>query len=457
MSCSCGNIHCYCEILCYCLKKSCFCEKCSTLIHRLCNICGLPFDSEDQFRQIKSENVCSCFLQESTIYSETSELSKPEKIMCYVPVPVFYPLPVLPNLVLPPMSLRNVGIKTNQSIPRSLELSDSSSIEPSNNSTSNPRVSSKDSGPVLNSEQLPRDVRNERNISLPVEETKESSSSPAFAELDKNSNPPARSHLSTVLENYDLLKEQFKTSMDLSESDSKSHSCANRNQRTNSAVYLVDPEQSAKVSKSSLQSTSEKSEPRRNSNLVAPSKDATRTDPFGGNRLTQFRNTEQDVVQFIALKDQRNVSPETLMNRLNFDVQTVPLMNQPDHGRGINFKVPANRDLVLPTSLSNLMATERCSSLESSALNNPANTLEASCIYQNPIVSLWHESWHPEPYNKSSLVPVKRLVDRTFNNKLSEPDSNPTNDVKSKQKDDFQSAKWAHTKEWLDSLPPAYP
>ncbi|GFR02825.1 uncharacterized protein TNCT_232941 [Trichonephila clavata] len=358
MPCSCGNIHCYCEILCYCLKKSCVCEKCSTLIHRLCNICRLPFDSEDQFRQVKSENYLYFI----------------HFLFCKISF-------------LPPMSLRNVGIKTNQPVPRSLELS-VSSIEPSNNSTSNRRVSSKDSGPVLNGEQLPRDVCNERNISLQVEETKESSSSPAFAELDKNSNPHERPRMSTVPENDYLSKEQFNTSMDLSESDFKSHSCANINQRTNSAVYLVDPEQSAKLSKSSLQSTSEKSEPRRNLNLVALSKDATRADPSGGNRLTQFKNTEQDVVQFIALKDQRNVPPETLMNRLNLNVHTVPLMNQPDPGRGINFKVPVNRDLVLSTSRSNLMATERCSSLESYTLNNPVYTLEASCIYPNPPVSM---------------------------------------------------------------------
>ncbi|GFY61332.1 uncharacterized protein TNIN_66181 [Trichonephila inaurata madagascariensis] len=446
MPCPCVNINCHCKILCYCSKKSCLCEKCSTLIHRLCNICGLPFDSADQ---AKSENVCSCFIRESTICSETSQLSKPEKIVCYVPVPVFYPLPIVPSQFLPPTHrLPNEGMKTNQPVPRSLEFGISSSNEPSNNSTSDHRVSSKGSGPVLKCEQLPS---NERNISLPAEETNGSSSNPAIGELDKNSDPHERPHLSTVPENYDLLKEQFRTSTDLSELVSKNHGCANRNKSKNSPVRLVDLKRSAKVM-SRHRPPSEKSEPRRDSNLVAPSKDVTWTDPSVGN-VTQSRKMEQDVAQFIALKNQRSVPPETLLSRLNL-VHAVPLMNQPDPG-SINFKVPVNRDLVSP-SQSNLVETEMCSSLESFTFNNPANTPEASCIHQNSPVSLWYESWHPEPYNKSSLEPVKRLVDRTFNNQPYEPISNTTDDVKYRR-NDFQSAKWAHyTRDWLDSLPPTY-
>ncbi|PRD28459.1 UNVERIFIED_CONTAM: hypothetical protein NCL1_32340 [Trichonephila clavipes] len=442
MSCPCGNIKCYCKILCYCSKESCLCEKCSTLIDRLCSICGLPFDSADQ---AKSENLCSCFLRESTICSETLQLSKPEKIVCYVPVPVFYPLPVVSSQFMPPSHrLPNVGMKTNQPVPRSLEFGISSLNEPSNNSSS---VSSKGSGPVLKSEQLPS---NEKNISPPVEEIKGSSSSPAIGELDKNRDPHERPHLSIVPENYDLLKEQFRTSTDLSELVSKNHSCANRNESKNSVIHLVDPKRSAKVKMSSHRPPSEKSEPRRNSNLVAPSKDATRTDPSVGNNVTQSRKIKQDVNQFIALKNQRSVPPETLMSRLNL-VDAVPLMNEPDPG-SINFKVPVNRDLVLP-SQSNLEKTRMCSTLESFTSNNPANTLEASCMHQKSSVSLWHESWHPEPYNKSSLEPVKRLLDRAFSYQPSEPSSDPTEDVKSIPRD-FQSAKWAHyTRDWIASLP----
>lgn len=469
MSCSCGNITCNCKILCNCLKESCDCKKCSTLMNHLCNICGLPFDSADQFSKVKSKNVCSCFLHESTLYNETELPSKPANTLLYIPVPVFYPLPLMPNhqLLSRIENLPNARKEfiTNQPLPRSIEFRvPSTSIESSNNATCDHSVVLKDSDPVLNSQQLPRDVYGEKNISLQVEERKENSGSSLSEELDKDSNPDERPHESTLFENDNQLMEQFKMAIDLWKSVSKNCCGTNENPSTNSTIHLIDPERPDKVNMPSPQFVSIKSE-RQNSSIVAPLKDATQTDPPVGNRLARLKMMKQNKVQSVALKNRpsRNVINRahcvTLVNQPN-NIHSVFLENQPDRGSQVISKAPISKSspvIALPTQPK---VTEVCSNLGSSAINDKPNinVIETSCINQHRPISLWYETWHPEPCNKSSLEPIKRLVNKTFKyKKLTDPDSKQTHDLKYKEKN-FQSAKWAHyTKEWLDSLPPAFP